>query len=76
MSAIAPRPPVDSVGLMQYVLDAWENIVFYGPYACPDCGRQIVKAALQSGGQEFDAPDGPIYPNTRWRRHDHGPGQA
>lgn len=76
MSVIAVRPPVDSVGLVHHVLTAWENVVFYGPHACAECGQPIVKAALQQGGQEFDAPEGPIYPNTRWTRHDHGPAAA
>jgi hypothetical protein len=44
--------------------------VFYGPHPCERCGALIVRAAEAQGGTEFDAPEGPIYPNTLWRWHD------
>jgi len=43
--------------------------VFYGPHECHRCGKTIVKASYTQGGEEFDQPDGPIYPNTEWTRH-------
>jgi hypothetical protein len=46
-----------------------DNRVFYGPYPCPACTRLIVKASREQGGEEFDQPEGPIYPNTAWARH-------
>jgi hypothetical protein len=42
---------------------------FYGPHACSDCKKLIVKASREEGGAAFDQPDGPIYPNTEWQRH-------
>lgn len=46
------------------------KIVFYGPHDCArGCGKTIVKAAIEQGGEEFDQPEGPIYPNTVWGRH-------
>lgn len=30
--------------------------VYYGPHACERCGRMIVKAAIEAGGQAFDPP--------------------
>jgi hypothetical protein len=49
--------------------------VFYGPHPCVHCGWMIVKEGnLEPGdhrGAEFDYPDGPIYPNTRWVPHVH-----
>lgn len=46
---------------------------FYGPHPCAFCGKKIVKASHHQGGESFDVPDGPIYPNTEWQRHDCGP---
>ena len=43
--------------------------VFYGPHECGDCGKLIVKASYTQGGEAFDQPEGPIYPNTEWHRH-------
>jgi hypothetical protein len=43
--------------------------IFYGPHACSDCKKLIVKASREEGGAAFDQPDGPIYPNTEWQRH-------
>ena len=43
--------------------------VFYGPHPCEACGGMICKAARAQGGEEFDYPEGPIYPNTEWKRH-------
>lgn len=47
------------------------GITFYGPYPCEHCGRFIVKASREHGGAEFDSPDGPVYPNTKWVPHLH-----
>ncbi len=47
-----------------------DNRIFYGPYHCPDCAVMICKASRSQGGEEFDYPEGPIYPNTPWVRHD------
>ena len=46
-----------------------DDRVFYGPHPCARCGAMIAKASYTQGGEEFDYPDGPIYPNTDWRRH-------
>lgn len=46
-----------------------DDRVFYGPHNCSGCDNLIVKAAVEQGGQEFDAPEGPIYPNTQWTPH-------
>lgn len=43
--------------------------VFYGPHSCALCGATICKASRHHGSEEFDYPDGPIYPNTVWVRH-------
>jgi hypothetical protein len=43
--------------------------VFYGPHLCQKCGRMIVRASFEDGGESFDQPDGPIYPNTVWVQH-------
>jgi hypothetical protein len=42
---------------------------FYGPHECERCSIVIVKASREEGGEEFEQPDGPIYPNTPWQRH-------
>src|SRR5438105_1294622 len=44
---------------------------FYGPHACATCGALICKASREEGGEEFDYPEGLIYPNTVWRPHVH-----
>lgn len=43
--------------------------IFYGPHECSDCGKVIVRASMQEGGEKYDQPDGPIYPSTVWQRH-------
>jgi hypothetical protein len=59
-----------------------ESIVYYGPHACENCYQDalpgqpkpavmICKAAREQGGEEFDYPEGPIYPNTVWQPHVH-----
>lgn len=60
-------PAVDSV-----LLDP--RIVWYGPHACGICGQLIIKAARAQGGAEYNAPSGPVYPNTRYERHVHQQG--
>ena len=49
------------------------DIIFYGPHACEDCGVMIAKASREQGGEAFDYPEGPIYPNTPWAPHVHRP---
>lgn len=46
-----------------------DDRTFYGPHACAICGMMIVRASHQQGGEAFDQPDVPIYPNTKWKRH-------
>ena len=45
------------------------SLVYYGPYPCPDCGKQICRLAKAQGGERFDYPAGPIYPNVNWTMH-------
>jgi hypothetical protein len=45
------------------------KIVYYGPHSCENCGATIVKMGHEFGGNAFDQPDGPIYPNTEWHVH-------
>lgn len=45
------------------------RITYYGPHPCPNCGAQVVKMAEEFGGNAFNQPDGPIYPNTEWFPH-------
>jgi hypothetical protein len=44
---------------------------FYGPFPCEYCGVQIVRAEHAEGGQAFDVPSWPIYPNSTWEPHQH-----
>jgi hypothetical protein len=53
-----------------------DDRIFYGPHPCSSCGKLIVRASLAQGGEAFDQPDGPIYPNTPWQRHDCQPADA
>lgn len=46
-----------------------DDRIFYGPHPCKECGATIAKASHQQGGESFDYPEGPIYPNTEWKRH-------
>jgi len=45
------------------------SFIYYGPYKCEGCGRMICKLAREQGGDAFDYPEGPIYPNTNWVLH-------
>lgn len=45
------------------------KIVYYGPHSCENCGAMIVKMGREFGGNAFDQPSGPIYPNTEWHVH-------
>lgn len=45
------------------------KVVYYGPHACENCGAMIVKMGHEFGGNSFNQPDGPIYPNTEWYPH-------
>lgn len=51
------------------------KIVYYGPHACENCGAAIVRMAMAFGGNAFDQPYGPIYPNTEWHIHVCDPGR-
>lgn len=43
--------------------------IFYGPHKCHYCEKTICKASVEQGGVEYEYPEGPIYPNTKWIRH-------
>jgi hypothetical protein len=61
------------VSLFVRTHDAWllRQAVFYGPYTCLECGRMICESSFEDGRKAYDYPeDGPIYPNTRWNRHE------
>lgn len=45
------------------------RIIYYGPHACDVCGELICRVSLEQGGDKFDYPEGPIYPNTVWQPH-------
>jgi|SRR5690348_4831909 len=45
------------------------SFIYYGPHPCPACGYTICKVANEQGGEAFDYPVGPIYPNTNWTIH-------
>lgn len=42
-----------------------EDIIYYGPHPCERCGHMIVKMGKEFGGNSFDQPLGPVYPNHR-----------
>ncbi len=46
-----------------------DDRTFYGPHPCQRCQKTIAKASYEQGGESFDYPEGPIYPNTVWVRH-------
>lgn len=45
------------------------KIVYYGPHDCSNCGSSVVKMGIEFGGNMFDQPPFPIYPNTEWHVH-------
>lgn len=45
------------------------KIIYYGPHECSNCGVMVVKMGAEFGGNMFDQPDTPIYPNTEWHVH-------
>lgn len=45
------------------------KIVYYGPHDCQNCGVAVVKMGMEFGGNTFNNPNGPIYPNTEWHPH-------
>lgn len=45
------------------------RIVYYGPHSCDNCGAMVCRMGLEFGGNRFDYPEGPIYPNTEWHPH-------
>lgn len=54
---------------MQNITFRSSKIVYYGPHACENCGAMIVRMGREFGGNAFNQPDGPIYPNTEWHIH-------
>jgi len=46
-----------------------KGIIYYGPHSCSNCGRMICKMGTEFGGNAFDYPEGPIYPNSEWHPH-------
>lgn len=45
------------------------RIIYYGPHPCENCGAMIAKMGREFGGNSFNYPEGPIYPNTEWHPH-------
>ena len=45
------------------------RIIYYGPHACENCGEVVCKMGKEFGGNSFDYPNTPIYPNTEWHPH-------
>lgn len=45
------------------------KIIYYGPHECTNCSRIICKMGSEFGGNAFDYPQGPVYPNTEWHPH-------
>lgn len=45
------------------------KLIYYGPHEC-QCGARICRVALEQGGEKFDYPQEPIYPNSVWKRHE------
>jgi hypothetical protein len=56
------------VQLENFIYDP--SVVWYGPYACPTCGVEIVKSSRESGAIALDAPHGHHYPNHHWVEHE------
>jgi hypothetical protein len=45
------------------------KIVYYGPHPCTNCGQPVVRMGQDFGGNAFDQPNEPIYPNAEWHPH-------
>lgn len=45
------------------------RIIYYGPHECENCGLMICKMGHEFGGNAFNYPSEPIYPNTEWHPH-------
>lgn len=46
-------------------------IVWYGPQPCPTCQKMVVTSSQDSGAMVRESfPEGPIYPNSKWIKHD------
>jgi hypothetical protein len=45
------------------------RIIYYGPHACENCGAMVCKMSIEFGGNAFNYPSEPIYPNTEWHAH-------
>ena len=54
---------------MQNLTFRSSRIIYYGPHACGNCGAEICKMGHDFGGNAFNYPTGPIYPNTEWHPH-------
>lgn len=54
---------------MQKLTFRSSKIIYYGPHECANCGQMIVKMGQEFGGNAFNQPEGPIYPNTEWHVH-------
>lgn len=38
------------------MVDEKKEVIWYGPHSCSVCGVIIVKAAMESGGEELEPP--------------------
>ena len=45
------------------------RIIYYGPHECQNCSQMICKMGQEFGGNAFDYPQGPVYPNSEWHPH-------
>jgi len=43
--------------------------VYHGPHPCHRCGGMVCTVAADQGGQAYDYPAGPIYPNSEFPEH-------
>lgn len=68
-----PQPPtdsrLDSGRARQPITFRNSKIIYYGPHACENCLATICRMGREWGGNSFDYPAGPIYPNTEWHAH-------
>ncbi len=49
------------------------KLIYYGPHECYECGARICRVSLTQGGEKFDYPSEPIYPNSPWHPHECDP---
>lgn len=45
------------------------KLVYYGPHECSNCGVMVAKMGAEFGGNSFNYPEGPVYPNSEWQPH-------